>query len=151
MWVKSIVAIIALIVGVIIFTVAVFETDLDLIFEFGTIILVIALAIYAVVWAGNYIVTGQRAGFLHVFQMIFGTPPRYLWFVLVFLYVGGLASAYKSGLSSSSLLWDAFAQGVGASVAIILLGSIGRLYRHDRFIGHVLASVIIGIVAFAAT
>lgn len=105
----------------------------------------ITSGIIGILWVGNYIIRGQKLRLISILTMVFGVLPQYFWFVCFILYMGGISKAIYGGASDEVVWWNDFASGTGAAVAVLSFGSVGRLYRRNKFFGHVVGTVVVGI------
>lgn len=150
LWIKSIIATIALLIAMFLVLFAGIEGDAETIFAIWIMCLTIALCIYGITWTGNYVISGNKSNVAETLKLVFGSVHRYFWFTLFFLYFGGIAGvafAIVRGETNTVLLWNVFAESIGATFAVFLLGCLGRLYWPNRFLGHVIGAFIISIFA----
>lgn len=120
-----------------------------------TIILTLACAlivaiIFGAIWILNYIILGEKLSIYEILNLVFGRVPKYFLFIGTAITLGGIIAAAYHGKSDEALWWNDFFGGVGATLGILTIGLIGRLYGRNRFLGHVIATIIIAILCIPA-
>lgn len=95
----------------------------------------------------SYIWTGTKRGILSFFRLLWGKIPAYLWFFLTVLYLGGIGTAIWRGATDAAIFGQDFSEGVGGALAVFAIGGLGRLFRPNRLIGHIVATALFGIIS----
>lgn len=101
----------------------------------------------AVYLVGSYIIYGIHKSLLDFFQVIWGRIPAYLWFFLAVLYLGGLGTAIRRGAEDTLVFGNDFSEGVGAGLAVFAIGGLGRLFRPNKLMGHMVITILIAIIS----
>jgi len=96
---------------------------------------------------GNYVIYGTKKRFLDFFQIIWGKIPAYLWFFLTVLYIWGLGTAIGRGADDAMIFGSDFSEGVGAGLAAFVIGGLGRFFRPNKLMGHIVITILIVIVS----
>lgn len=96
---------------------------------------------------GHYVIYGTKKRLLDFFQVIWGRIPAYLWFFLAVLYIGGLGTAIWRGTNDTMVFGSDFSEGVGAGLAVFAIGGLGRFFRPNKLMGHIVITILIVIIA----
>lgn len=121
------------------------DTETSVLFALAFLMpLVICAGLYLV---GSYIIFGTKKGLLDFFQVVWGKIPVYLWFFLGVLYLGGIGTAFWRGADDAMVFGNDFSEGVGAGLAVFAIGGLGRLFRPNRLMGHVIMTTLIAIIS----
>jgi hypothetical protein len=108
--------------------------------------LVICAGLYLV---GSYIIFGTQKSLLDFFQVIWGRIPAYLWFFLAVLYLGGIVTAIWRGAADTMIFGNDFSEGVGAGLAVFAVGTLGRFFRPNKLMGHIVITILIAIISLS--
>lgn len=146
LWLKNICAVLAVVFAVAVTTFIAVEEGADDGFAATLISIAIGVSVCGVAWVINYVITARKFGAVETVHLIFGNVPPTFWFILFFMYFWGVGTAIWSGVSDTALFGNEVAEGVGSASVILLVGAIGRLYRPNKFMGHVVGTFIMSIV-----
>ena len=144
LWIAGIAAASALFVTITVIPALYADGETEGAFIVTAVALLIGVSVLGSLWVGNYIIYGQKKELRHILGMVWGKLPKYFWFIVSALYIGGILNAFHGTASDAALWFNDFAGGVGAALALLMLGAIGRLYRPNKFLGHVVGTSIIG-------
>lgn len=116
--------------------------------------LLLALSLFGILAFGaildmtiGYIWSGTNKGVLGFLRLLWGRIPAYMWFLLAVLYLGGIGTAIWRGATDAMIFESDFAEGAGAGLAAFVIGSLGRFFRPNRLIGHITATILVGVLS----